>query len=80
MDVSFVFHKCQGINGNDKGLLVSKPVAPGPDKYVSLKLNLIRCRDFYRYTSGIMRCIEDNTNALGMIQVTRLLGLRLRLR
>ena len=67
MNVSFVFHKRQSINGNDKNLLVGKPVTLGPDKYVGLGLDLIECRDFCRCMSRIMRRIGDDTNALGMI-------------
>ena len=66
---------------NNKGLLVDKPVALRPNsEYISLDLILIECKDFYRYMSRIMRYIGDNINVVGMMQVTKLLRLRLRLR
>ncbi len=37
-DVSFIFRKVRVANENDKGLLGNRPVAPWPDKYVSLDL------------------------------------------
>ena len=38
-DVSFIFYKYQGIDGNDKSLLIDKPVAFRPNnKYVGLEL------------------------------------------
>ncbi len=37
-DVSFVFYERQGIDKNEKGLLVGRPVASRPDKYVGLNL------------------------------------------
>ena len=80
VDVSFVFHKRQGIEGNDKGFLGGRPGAPMPDKYVDPGLNLIGCKDFNSCMSEIMKRIGDDRNALDMMQVTRPLGLRLSLR
>ena len=66
---------------NEKSFLVDRSVTPKPNvEYVSMDLTLIRCKDFCKCTSRIIRYIEDNINALNMIQVTRPLGLRLRLR
>ncbi len=65
MDVNFIFYKCQSNDENDKGLLVGRPVASRPDKYVGLDLTLIGyIETSVVYTSRIMRRI-------GMMQVTR---------
>ncbi len=37
-DVSFVFYERQSSDKNDQGLLIGRPVAPRPDKYVGLDL------------------------------------------
>ncbi len=53
-------------------------MAPRPDKYINLDLTLIKyIETFTMYTSGVMKRIRDNANILGIIQVTRPLGLRL---
>ena len=45
-------------------LVVSRP----NDKHVGLDLTLIGCINIFAiYTSRIMKCIEDDTNALGII-------------
>ncbi len=67
-DISFVFRKVRVPDENDKGLLGSRLVAPRPDKVRRPGPELIRCRDLYRCTSGIMRYIrtvrmhQDNAN------------------
>ncbi len=62
-DVSFVFRKYQGRDKNDKGLLVGRPIAPKPDKYIGLDLTLIRCIETsVMCTSEILRHIRNNTN------------------
>ncbi len=55
---------------------------PKSDEYVSLNLTFIECIETFIavYIFGVMRRIADDTNTSGIIQVTRLLGLRLRLR
>ena len=37
-DISFVFYEHQGIDRNDKGLLMGRPVAPRLDEYIGLNL------------------------------------------
>ncbi len=65
----------QGSDENDEGFLVDRLVAPRPSgEYVGLDLTWLDAETFALYTSGIMRHIGDNTNALGMKQVTRLSG------
>ncbi len=75
------FQERQSSDENDKGFLVDRPMTPKPDDYVGLDLTLIECIETSTVcTSEVMRRIGDDTNALGMMQVTKLLGLRLRLR
>ncbi len=39
-----------------------------PNRYISLDLTLIGCIETSAaYTSGVMRCIKDNMNALEMM-------------
>ncbi len=37
-DVNFINYECQGINYDDKGFLVCKPVTSRPNKYIGLDL------------------------------------------
>ena len=67
---------------------MGKPIAPMPDvEYIGLDLTLIRCMETSDICTfeiirriGMIQMYQNDTNVSGMMQVTRLLRLRLRLR
>ncbi len=60
---------------------MGRSVAPKPDEYVGLDLTLIGCIETSTIcTSRVIMRIGDDTNVLEIMQVIKLLGLRLRLR
>ncbi len=64
----------QSNDENNKDLLVYRPVVPRPYEQHRPGPDLIKCKDLCRCTSGIMRCIENDTNILGMIQAIEAVG------